>query len=235
MLHSQCQSGAAISGFASVLLSASFCSALFSHAIRCSKRLFAGHDAQRCPRYGLDVWRENLQNMPRLRSQTRRPALRVLPHDVLRAASSFCHFDQALEQSKSRKTCDPPRGGLSRATLAADGALLQGAEERPGLAVGGANGRCDLLRALLTFRAAWALDQRPGSSRDPPTGTITVFTRCMVTMLFLKIVEPTIDGLQRVVAACDRFVESSQQILTENSCDACESWAMVEIGLASRP
>ena len=41
--------------------------------------------------------------MPRLRSQTRRPALRVLPREVLARCIEFLPFDEALEMKQVSK------------------------------------------------------------------------------------------------------------------------------------
>ena len=150
--------------------------------------------------------------MPRLRSQTRRPALRVLPRDVLARCIEFLPFDQALELKQVSKDVRPAaRRAITHrwraikfvATKALDMVLQDSVQL----------GAAVPAEALLTFRAAWDLD--PGlvvreiaEWEDGSALTDDGFWAAV----FLKLVEPRIDGLPRVVAACERthrFVESS--------------------------
>ena len=150
--------------------------------------------------------------MPRLRSQTRRPALRVLPRDVLARCIEFLPFDQALESKQvSKDVRSAARRAITHrwraikfvATKAFD--MVSQAQVQVGAAVPA--------EALLTFRAAWELE--PGlvvreiaEWEDGSALTDDGFWAAV----FLKLVEPTIDGLPRVVAACERthrFVDSS--------------------------
>ena len=151
--------------------------------------------------------------MPRLRSQTRRPALRVLPRDVLARCIEFLPLEQALELKQvSKDVRSAARRAITHhwraikfvATKAFD--LVSQSEVLMGAAVPA--------EALSTFRAAWELDPgqvvREIAEWEYFTSSLTddgFHAAC-----FLKLIEPTIDGLPRVVAACERthrFVESS--------------------------
>ena len=150
--------------------------------------------------------------MPRLRSQTRRPALRVLPRDVLARCIEFLPFDQALESKQvSKDVRSAARRAITHrwraikfvATKAFD--MVSQAPVQLGAAVPA--------EALSTFRAAWELD--PGQVvreiAEWESGGSAV-TDGFHAAGFLKLVEPTIDGLPRVLAACERthrFVDSS--------------------------
>ena len=145
--------------------------------------------------------------MPRLRSQTRRPALRVLPRDVLARCIEFLPFDQALE---SKQVSKDVRSAARRAIARGRWRPVKFVAER---AFDLVSAKPVSAAALSTFRAAWELE--PGlvvreiaEWEDGSALTDDGFWAAV----FLKLVEPTIDGLPRVVAACERthrFVESS--------------------------
>ena len=144
--------------------------------------------------------------MPRLRSQTRRPALRVLPRGVLARCIEFLPLDQALELKQvSKDVRSAARRAITHhwraikfvATKAFD--LVSQSEVLMGAAVPA--------EALSTFRAAWELDAGMVVSEiaewNGPGGGMP--------SQFLQLVEPTIDGLPRIVAACERtqrFIDS---------------------------
>ena len=146
--------------------------------------------------------------MPRLRSQTRRPALRVLPREVLARCIEFLPFDQALE---SKQVSKEVRSAARRAIARGRWRPVKFVAER---ALDLVSAMPVSAAALSTFRAAWELDPgqvvREIAEWEYFTSSLTddgFHAAC-----FLKLVEPTIDGLPRVVAACERthrFVESS--------------------------
>ena len=137
--------------------------------------------------------------MPRLRSQTRRPALRVLPREVLARCIEFLPFDQALELKQvSKDVRSAARRAVTHhwraikfvATKAFD--MVSQDSVQLGAAVPA--------EALSTFRAAWELDPgqvvREIAEWEYFTSSLTddgFHAAC-----FLKLVEPTIDGLPRV-------------------------------------
>ena len=151
--------------------------------------------------------------MPRLRSQTRRPALRVLPRDVLARCIEFLPFDDALEAKQVSKEL---RSAARRAIAHGRWRPVKFVAER---ALDLVSAMPVSAAALSTFRAAWEID--PGQvvreiAEWQETSRVAIGTHAAI---FLELVEPTIDGLPRVLAACERthrFVELS----TGNSIDS---------------
>ena len=151
--------------------------------------------------------------MPRLRSQTRKPALRLLPREVLARCIEFLPFDQALETKHASKEF---RSAARRAVAHGRWRPVKFVAER---AFDLVSAKPVSAAALSTFRAAWEID--PGQV----VREIALWRDCGRTpigthaAIFLELVEPTIDGLPRVLAACERthrFVELS----TGNSIDS---------------
>ena len=130
--------------------------------------------------------------MPRLRSQTRRPALRVLPRDVLARCIEFLPFDHALETKLVSKEL---RSAARRAIAHGRWRPIKFVAER---ALDLVSAKPVPAAALSTFRAAWELD--PGLV----VLEIGQWSRRREAAKFLTLVEPTIDGLPRVVAAIER-------------------------------
>ena len=160
--------------------------------------------------------------MPRLRSQTRRPALRVLPRDVLARCIEFLPFDQALESKQvSKEVRSAARRAIARgrwrpvkfvAERALD--LVLATVRRPGRPAKPVSAA-----ALSTFRAAWEID--PGQvvreiAEWQETSRVAIGTHAAI---FLELVEPTIDGLPRVLAACER-THRFLELFTRNSSDS---------------
>ena len=139
--------------------------------------------------------------MPRLRSQTRKPALRLLPREVLARCIEFLPFDQALETKHASKEF---RSAARRAIARGRWRPVKFVAER---AFDLVSAKPVSAAALSTFRAAWELDaglviREIAEWNDGPHRPCGQF---------LELVEPTIDGLPRIVAACERtqrFVDS---------------------------
>ena len=139
--------------------------------------------------------------MPRLRSQTRRPALRVLPREVLARCIEFLPFDHALVIKQVSKEL---RSAARRAIAHGRWRPIKFVAER---ALDLVSAMPVPAAALSTFRAAWELDAglvvREIAEWNGPGGGMP--------SQFLQLVEPTIDGLPRIVAACERtqrFIDS---------------------------
>jgi hypothetical protein len=138
-------------------------------------------------------------------------AMDVLPREVLAKCLEFLAFDQAVEAKQVSKDV---RSAARRALIVhwrpikfvAERGDLVRALTNPSVTVDAA--------ALATFRAAWELD--PG---------LVVFEMSQhynsyETATFLALVEPTIDGLPRVVAAIERthrFKNSSHSFGTNGT------------------
>ena len=90
--------------------------------------------------------------MPRLRSQTRKPALRLLPREVLARCIEFLPFDQALETKHASKEF---RSAARRAVAHGRWRPVKFVAER---AFNLVSAMPVSAAALSTFRAAWEID-----------------------------------------------------------------------------
>ena len=126
-------------------------------------------------------------------------ALDVLPREVLAKCLEFLSFDQAVEAKQVSKDV---RSAARRALVVHWRPIKFVAEKGFDLvrALRNApNGSVTVdAAALATFRAAWELD--PGLV----VFEIAQYSNSYETAAFLALVEPTIDGLPRVVAAIER-------------------------------
>ena len=175
--------------------------------------------------------------MARLRSHARRPALRVLPRDVLARCIEFLPFDQALELKQvSKEFRSAARRAITHrwraikfvATKALDMVLQDSVQL----------GAAVPAEALSTFRAAWDLD--PGlvvreiaEWEDGSALTDDGFWAAV----FLKLVEPRIDGLPRVVAACERTLRLSSRrtcLLAPTAPPSCTQFSCEQAARCSR-
>ena len=155
--------------------------------------------------------------MPRLRSQTRKPALRLLPREVLARCIEFLPFDQALETKHASKEF---RSAARRAIARGRWRPVKFVAERAfDLVLESKNGMPVSAAALSAFRAAWEID--PGQV----VREIAAWRDCGRTpigshaAIFLELVEPTIEGLPRVLAACER-THRFAELSTGNSIDS---------------
>lgn len=126
-------------------------------------------------------------------------ALRVLPREVLARCLEFLSFDQALEAKQvSKEVRSAARRALIQRWRPIKFVAEQGVELMQATVTGGVNGTPVSAAALQTFRAAWELD--PGLVMLE----INHWPRGSLASRFLAKVEPTIDGLSRIIAACER-------------------------------
>jgi len=135
-----------------------------------------------------------------------------LPREVLARCIEFLPFDEALEMKQvSKEVRSAARRAITHHWRAIKFVATKAFDLVSAMPVSAA--------ALSTFRAAWEID--PGQV----VREIALWRDCGRTpigthaAIFLELVEPTIDGLPRVLAACERthrFVELS----TGNSIDS---------------
>ena len=148
--------------------------------------------------------------MPRLRSQTRKPALRLLPREVLARCIEFLPFDQALETKHASKEF---RSAARRAVAHGRWRPVKFVAERGLDLVSFPHYDSVSAAALSTFRAAWEIDAgqvvREIAEWDDGIRGDDGFHAAV----FLQLVEPTIDGLPRVLAACERTHRSVESPL----------------------
>ena len=125
-------------------------------------------------------------------------ALDVLPREVLAKCLEFLAFDQAVEAKQVSKVVR----SAARRALVVHWRPIKFVAERGYDLLRALRNRSDSVTvdaaALATFRAAWELD--PGLV----VLEISQYSHRREAAKFLSLVEPTIDGLPRVVAAIER-------------------------------
>ena len=141
-------------------------------------------------------------------------ALDVLPREVLAKCLEFLAFDQAVEAKQVSKDVR----SAARRALVVHWRPIKFVAERGYDLLRALRNRSDSVTvdaaALATFRAAWELD--PGLV----VLEISQYSHRREAAKFLSLVEPTIDGLPRVVAAIERthrFKHSSHAFGTKGT------------------